>query len=253
MANAMVRVFTAARMLAIEAQAIISGAVVNNNLILTRNNGQTVDAGNVRGPQGLQGIQGIQGIQGVKGDQGIQGVIGPVGPGVNTGMLAMWPTAAPPAGFLICDGSERPVATYPDLNALLGTLYGARTNGSGQAGTTHFRLPDFRGRTPLGVGTAVPAVAGGTAHTLAEKGGEEKHTMLVNELAQHTHAIPGGNPPGASSTTDTVQRSTSAGDTNFRTSGVASGSGYGSALHNGTPAPFNVLNPFLGINFIIKT
>lgn len=83
MANALVRVFSAARMLAIEAQAIVGGAVQGNNLILTRHNGEIINAGNVRGPQGLkgdQGSQGIQGIQGVKGDQGIQGIQGQTGP-----------------------------------------------------------------------------------------------------------------------------------------------------------------------------
>lgn len=47
-----VTLFTAARQAAIEAQAIVSGAVVNNRLILTRNNGQTIDAGYVKGDPG---------------------------------------------------------------------------------------------------------------------------------------------------------------------------------------------------------
>lgn len=76
MPNAIVRVFSAARMLAIEAQAIVGGYVSGNNLMLQRFNGSEFSAGNVRGPQGSQGIQGIQGLKGDKGDKGDQGVQG---------------------------------------------------------------------------------------------------------------------------------------------------------------------------------
>lgn len=55
---------TAARMLAIEAASVVSGAISGDNLILTKHDGSTVNAGNVRGPQGTQGIQGIQGPTG---------------------------------------------------------------------------------------------------------------------------------------------------------------------------------------------
>ena len=44
--------FTAARMAAIEAASIVSGSVVGDNLILTKHDGSTVNAGNVRGATG---------------------------------------------------------------------------------------------------------------------------------------------------------------------------------------------------------
>lgn len=46
---------TAARMLEIEAESIVDGDVVGNNLILTKHDGTTIDAGSVRGPQGSPG------------------------------------------------------------------------------------------------------------------------------------------------------------------------------------------------------
>lgn len=49
---------TAGRMLAIEAASIVRGIVSGNNLILTRFDGTTIDAGSVRGPQGIQGPPG---------------------------------------------------------------------------------------------------------------------------------------------------------------------------------------------------
>lgn len=47
---------TADRMLAIEAESIVGGTIVGDDLILTKHDGSTVDAGNVRGPSGVGGI-----------------------------------------------------------------------------------------------------------------------------------------------------------------------------------------------------
>lgn len=56
--------FTAARMQDIEDGTVVDGDVVGDNLILTKHDGSTINAGNVRGPQGIQGIQGPQGTPG---------------------------------------------------------------------------------------------------------------------------------------------------------------------------------------------
>lgn len=49
---------TAERMAAIEAASVVDGEVVGDNLILTRFDDSTIDAGNVRGPTGSPGITG---------------------------------------------------------------------------------------------------------------------------------------------------------------------------------------------------
>lgn len=46
---------TAARMLEIEAASVVDGDIVGDNLILTKHDGSTIDAGNVRGPEGPVG------------------------------------------------------------------------------------------------------------------------------------------------------------------------------------------------------
>lgn len=51
--------FTAARMLAMEAATIVDGDVVGDNLILTRHDGTTFNAGNVRGPIGVMDVGSI--------------------------------------------------------------------------------------------------------------------------------------------------------------------------------------------------
>lgn len=50
--------FTATRMLGIENNSVVSGTISGDDLILTRQGGGTINAGNVRGPQGDQGISG---------------------------------------------------------------------------------------------------------------------------------------------------------------------------------------------------
>ena len=49
---------TADRMLTIEGSSVVDGDVVGNNLILTKHNGQQINAGNVRGPVGPAGATG---------------------------------------------------------------------------------------------------------------------------------------------------------------------------------------------------
>lgn len=49
---------TAARMLAIEAESVVDGDIIGDNLILTKHDGSQVNAGSVRGPQGIPGPAG---------------------------------------------------------------------------------------------------------------------------------------------------------------------------------------------------
>lgn len=66
------------------------------------------------------------------------------------GSIKIWPSNALPENWLLCYGQELALATYPTLGSLVGTTYGALTNGAGGAGTTHFRVPDLRGRVVAG-------------------------------------------------------------------------------------------------------
>lgn len=83
-----------------------------------------------------------------------------------------------PRGWAFCDGQILPINQNQSLYSLLGTTYG----GDGQ---TSFALPDFRGRTPIHTGQP----AGGSNHTLGQKGGEETHTLSNSEMPQHSHSI----------------------------------------------------------------
>jgi microcystin-dependent protein len=71
--------------------------------------------------------------------------IGKQTPGTPTGMVAYFAATSAPTGWFKANGAEISRTAYVALDAILGTTFGAYTNGSGGAGTTHFRLPDLRG------------------------------------------------------------------------------------------------------------
>ncbi|MCU0496009.1 MAG: tail fiber protein [Anaerolineae bacterium] len=79
----------------------------------------------------------------------------------------------PPRGWAFCNGQLLPINQNQALFSLLGTTYG----GNGQV---NFALPDFRGRVPVHIGNGF---------TLGERGGVEAHTIIPNELPQHTHTL----------------------------------------------------------------
>jgi hypothetical protein len=54
--------YTAQRMKEIEDSTIVGGSISGNDLLLTGRDGRTINAGNVRGPQGIQGPQGVTSI-----------------------------------------------------------------------------------------------------------------------------------------------------------------------------------------------
>lgn len=76
-----------------------------------------------------------------------------------------------PNGWAQCEGQLLPVAQNGQLFSLLGNMYGGD-------GVNNFALPDLRGRIPMQVGNG---------HVLAERGGEQEHTLNINETPAHTH------------------------------------------------------------------
>ena len=78
-----------------------------------------------------------------------------------------------PKGWAICAGQLLPINQNTAIFSLLGTTYGGN-------GTTNFALPDLRSRVPMHQGNAF--VEG-------QIGGEEAHTLSVNEIPSHSHFI----------------------------------------------------------------
>lgn len=121
----------------------------------------------------------------------------------QTGIITSFAGSSAPTGWLLCQGQEVSRTTYPELAQLLGDTYGSFTNGSGASGTTHFRLPDLRGRAVAGVyagagdnGTGTGAITG-TSLNAVKIGfwqGTESVTLSASQsgMAAHTHNWSGG-------------------------------------------------------------
>jgi len=132
--------------------------------------------------------------------------IGDLGVPIGTIMPYAGPNA--PYGYLLCDGGEVEIKKYNDLYGVIGTRY----NGSAALnGTGTFRLPDLRGRFPLGKhnmdnnisvpndvggfvdnggGTPSPARVEGTeAETLAAASGSSSVTLSLTNLPEHSHKM----------------------------------------------------------------
>ncbi|HWV33532.1 MAG TPA: tail fiber protein [Dyadobacter sp.] len=78
-----------------------------------------------------------------------------------------------PKGWALANGQLLPINQNQALFSLLGTTFGGD-------GRLNFALPDFRGRTPIHVGSG---------HTLGERAGEQAHTLNINELPSHNHNV----------------------------------------------------------------
>ena len=120
------------------------------------------------------------------------------GSGAPIGAMLDYAGASAPAGWLLCDGATigdaGSGATHEDGGYQ--ALFDLIKDSWGNAGTEDFaagdtvKLPDFRGRSPMGAG----AGAGLTARTRGQALGEEGHALAEAELANHKH--PTGEPEG---------------------------------------------------------
>jgi microcystin-dependent protein len=99
---------------------------------------------------------------------------------IPTGSVLDFAGTVAPTNFLLCDGTIYNMSQYPNLGALLGSMYGGN-------GTTTFAVPDCRGRASIGVGQG----SGLTNRALAGTGGEENHVNTIAELAAHNHYCAG--------------------------------------------------------------
>lgn len=146
----------------------------------------------------------------------------PVG-GLPAGSIIQWSSNTAPANWLICDGSAVSRTVYSSLFAVIGTTYGTGD------GSTTFNLPDLRGRVPVGKNA-------GTFSSLAGTGGEEAHTLTVNEMPSHNHG---------STYSDGVTPKNSI----WLGGGTSVGFGF---TNTGGGQAHNNLQPYLVVNYIIK-
>ena len=182
-----------------------------------------------------------------------------------------------PSGWLLCDGSEVRISDYLTLYNTI--LYQFKDQSQVQSG--FFGLPDLRGRFPLGAdnmgGTSANRVSDVNADTVGLGSGVESRSIDVKNLPEHEHDLraPSGaqfyvilDDSGAQQDADTIpyDAPTGAGAGQARTSsgGVLNRRNIQYNQDTGIEefetfdvtelgTPFNVMNPFLTVKYIIYT
>ena len=179
-----------------------------------------------------------------------------------SGSILLFGGASAPSGFFMCDGTAISRTTYSVLFAVIGTTYGVGD------GSTTFNLPDLRGRAPIGYGTG----SGLTTRTIGSHGGEETHLLTTPEIPSHTHTDSGHthtdaghtHGPGAGSlfiTSIGVNASIPVGGgipigntaTTTATGSASIQTGTANIQNTGGGCAHNNMQPWLAVNFIIKT
>jgi len=83
-----------------------------------------------------------------------------------------------PRDWLLCDGTVLSIDNYQDLYSIIGVIYGGN-------GRDNFKLPDLRGRVPVGFGRG----PGLSYRRMGEYGGMENAIMGDYNLPPHTHSV----------------------------------------------------------------
>jgi microcystin-dependent protein len=158
------------------------------------------------------------------------------GGAVPTGALVAWSTNSAPTGYLICDGSSQLRASFAALFAVIGVTYGSVDG-------THFNVPDLKNRVPVGRNSGQVEF-----DTLGETGGETSHTLTVAEMPSHAHGgVTGGSASYFTNTGGARDTPTSGSTFSFAASHTHT------ITAEGGGAGHNNLQPYLVINYIIKT
>ncbi len=185
-----------------------------------------------------------------------------------TGVVNAFAGATAPTGWLLCDGTAVSRATYAALFTLIGTAYGAGD------GTTTFNLPNLKGRVPVGRDAAQTEF-----DVLGETGGAKTHSLSVSQLPAHQHGIDhdhasftitGGTHNHTFQNADNspynvINMADAAGllVTSYTATNVGGDGGHshtvdvpaftGTSALVGTGDAHNILQPYLVVNYIIKT
>lgn len=164
---------------------------------------------------------------------------------VNMPVATVLPFAgeSAPDGWLMCDGTAYSTTTYAALFAVISSNFGA-----GGAGT--FRVPDMRGRIPVGAGSG----AGLTARSVAASGGVEAVTLTSAQSGLPAH---GHNVRKAAGGSDRIVSTEGTGAASASLGAGAVGNIADYVAQNNTAADaassHTNMQPFMVLSYIIKT
>lgn len=194
--------------------------------------------------------------------------------GVPIGAIMPFAGVNIPYGYLLCDGSEVERSKFADLYDIIGNYYGATS-----IGVNTFKLPDLRGRFPMGRdnmdnGGTVPNADGGyldagggnvdrvdgtAADTLGGSGGSSVEALTIRNLPDHEHTmkLEGSSAQFSAVRIDTavVPGATPGADKGPTSPGAAQYLDTSGKVKTTVPLgqSFSVMNPYLTINYIIRS
>lgn len=146
-----------------------------------------------------------------------------------------------PQGWAICDGQLIAISQNSALFSLLGTTFG----GDGQ---TTFALPDFRGRTMVGVGNG----PGLSNYVWGQKLGTENVTLLTQNLPSHSHTLQASSSPGTTNDpAGKVLANTGTFDNEYADSGNLVAMDSSSVGNTGSNQPFSIVQPYTAVYICI--
>jgi microcystin-dependent protein len=182
---------------------------------------------------------------------------------VPTGCIMMWYTDTPPSGWILCNGQS--TSSYPQLAAVVGAS-----------------VPNLQGRVPVGKDTGQTEF-----DALGETGGAKSTSLSEQNIPQHSHSInhdhgafntsggghvhtyfmdDGAAIYGGATRINTIQYDASSGPSGnggtFNTGGsgdhthtidVPNFTGTSGTYGSASVTPVTALQPYLVINYIIKT
>ena len=196
-------------------------------------------------------------------------------PGIPIGTIVPFGGVNLPAGWLLCDGSEQRIADYLDLYNAIQFQFKDQS----QVASGFFGLPDFRGRFPLGAdnmgGTSANRVTDVNADTVGLASGVESRAIDVKNLPEHEHDLrspkgaqfyvildDSGTPQDADTIIYDAPTGNQAGQARTSSGGLLNRRNITYNQNTGLEqfetfdiselgTPFNVLNPFLTVKYII--
>lgn len=138
-----------------------------------------------------------------------------------------------PSGWAFCNGQQMAISENEALFALIGTTYGGD-------GVSTFGLPNLQGRIPIHVGSGF---------IQGQMAGEENHTLILQEIPNHTHTVEGS----SQATTNTVAGNLYGGG-GLKAYKATTGAAMNAAVvqNNIGGQPHSNMMPFLAVSFIIS-
>lgn len=146
-------------------------------------------------------------------------------------------SVSPSANWLLCDGSSLLRADYSELFAVIGTVFGS-------VDSSHFNIPDLRGRVSIGVGQGL----GLTNRNLGDNGGEETHTLTTAETPSHTHSDSGHSHTEGNASATLIAIGAGVPAASAIPSLGVTGTGFANLSSSGSGGAHNNLQPYIATN-----